>query len=50
MPGLTHFDRIGRAGWLDRSLTPDAIWEGIQKIHAFALGIAAAKQTFSPSG
>ncbi len=29
---------------------PKAIWEGIQNVHAFALGIAAAKQAFIPSG
>lgn len=29
---------------------PKAMWEGIQKVSAFALGIAAAKQAFSPSG
>jgi hypothetical protein len=39
---------LGRKG--DGHPGPKAIWEGIQKVSAFALGIAAAKQAFSPSG
>ena len=29
---------------------PKALWEGLLKLHAFAIGIAAAKQAFIPSG
>jgi hypothetical protein len=39
---------LGRKG--DGHPGPKAIWEGIQKVSAFALGIAAAKQAFIPSG
>ena len=29
---------------------PKALWEGLLKLHAFAIGIAAAKQAFIPPG
>jgi len=29
---------------------PKALWEGLQKVYAFAIGIAAAKQAFISSG
>ncbi|MER2557890.1 MAG: IS4 family transposase [Candidatus Competibacter denitrificans] len=39
---------LGRKG--DGHPGPKAIWEGIQKVSAFAFGIVAAKQAFIPSG
>lgn len=39
---------LGRKG--DGPPGPKAIWEGMQKVYAFAIGIAAAKQAFLPSG
>ena len=39
---------LGRKG--DGHPGPKAIWEAIQKVHAFAIGIAATKQAFNPSG
>ena len=55
-PPLGHMTRLvasfggflGRKG--DGHPGPKAIWEGIQKVYAFAIGIAAAKQAFIPSG
>ena len=29
---------------------PKTLWEGMQKVRVFAIGIAAAKATFIPSG
>ena len=39
---------LGRKG--DGHPGPKAIWEGMQKVYVFALGIAAAKQAFGGSG
>ncbi|MCW5550467.1 MAG: IS4 family transposase, partial [Opitutaceae bacterium] len=55
-PPLGHMTRLiaGFGGFLGRKGDgppgPKAIWEGMQKVYAFALGIAAAKQAFIPSG
>jgi hypothetical protein len=55
-PPLGQIIRLiaGFGGFLGRTRDghpgPKAIWEGIQKVSAFALGIAAAKQAFIPSG
>ena len=39
---------LGRKG--DGHPGPKAIWEGMQQVQAFAVGIAAAKQAFIPTG
>ncbi|MEI2774248.1 MAG: IS4 family transposase [Candidatus Competibacter sp.] len=55
-PPLGHMTRLiaGFGGFLGRKGDgppgPKAIWEGMQKVYAFALGIAAVKQAFIPSG
>jgi hypothetical protein len=28
---------------------PKALWEGMQRVYAFAIGMAAAKEAFNPS-
>jgi hypothetical protein len=44
----------GFGGFLGRKCDgypgPKALWEGMQKVQAFAIGIAAAKQAFISSG
>ena len=44
----------GFGGFLGRKCDgypgPKALWEGMQKVQAFAIGIATAKQAFVPSG
>lgn len=55
-PPLGQMTRIiaGFGGFLGRKCDghpgPKAIWEGMQKVYAFAIGIAAAKLAFIPSG
>jgi len=55
-PPLGHMILLiaGFGGFLGRKRDghpgPKAIWEGMQKVYAFAIGIAAAKQAFIPSG
>lgn len=55
-PPLGQMTRLiaGFGGFLGRKSDgypgPKAIWEGMQKVYAFAIGIAAAKQVFIPSG
>lgn len=54
-PPLGHMTRLiaSFGGFLGRKSDgypgPKALWEGIQKVYTFAIGIAAAKQTFIPS-
>ena len=43
-----HDSLLGRKG--DGHPGPKALWEGLLQLHAFAIGIATAKQAFIPPG
>lgn len=55
-PKLGEMVRLiaGFGGFLGRKSDghpgPKAIWEGMQRVQAFAVGIAAAKEAFVPTG
>jgi hypothetical protein len=55
-PPLGEMVRLiaGFGGFLGRKSDghpgPKAIWEGMQRVQAFAMGIAAAKEAFIPTG